>query len=389
MPRFRRVRQVPPKIATRRPTPPLPTHQVTRNETIQLTETQVINTKTINETRFQYFRQRQNQTGDNPILNVQVNDEFAFGSNFPLQYLNQDNYELQNYTSSTHGAHFIKFGTRLREGTEASYYTTNFTGQYIFDSLAAYQAGTPTQYIVAGGNPSQSVKQFDAALFVQDDWKVKPSLTLSLGGRYEIQQNISDYGDFAPRIGLAWGIGPGQGRLRQPKTVLRAGYGWFYYRLPIADTLQADRKCTASINYNISCENPCFPSGRSHRARRCQVLIVRVRRRPSSLNIYKVDSDLRAGLLMQSAIGFDRQLPKNTTLSMNYINSRGVHSFQTVNINTPLPLPGTNVPAYSPANPSAATYPYSNYIVPGTTSTLGTGVLDFIRIRAACTSRIS
>ena len=57
--------------------------QSSTNQTIQLTETQVVNTKTINETRFQYFRQHQNQTGDNPILNVQVNDEFAYRKQFP------------------------------------------------------------------------------------------------------------------------------------------------------------------------------------------------------------------------------------------------------------------------------------------------------------------
>jgi hypothetical protein len=251
---------------------------------------------------------------------------------------------------------------RLREGTEASYYTTNFTGQYIFDSLAAYQAGTPTQYIVAGGTPLLNVKQFDAGLFVQDDWKVKPSLTLSLGARYEIQQNISDYGDFAPRIGLAWGIGPGQGRLRTPKTVLRAGYGWFYTRFPIGSTLLADRENGINqLQYIV--RNPCFypaaPSIGSLASYSCPGAVV-----TNSLNTYKVDSGLNAGQLMQSAIGLDRQLPKNTTVSFNYINSRGIHQFRTVNINTP--LPGT----YSLANPGGAVYPYA--------ATAGSGVLDLL-----------
>ena len=334
--------------------------QANTNQTIQLTETQVINSTMINETRFQYFRQRQNQTGDNPILNVQVNDEFAFGSNFPLQYTNQDNFELQNFTSITHGTQFIKFGARLREGTEASYFTTNFSGQYIFDSLAAYQAGTPAQYIVAGGTPLQDVKQFDAGLFTQDDWRIRPSLTISMGGRYEVQQNIADYGDFAPRIGLAWGLGAGQGRLRQPKTVLRAGYGWFYTRFPIADTLQADRDNGVNqLQYIV--ENPCFyplaPSIQTLANYNCPGAAI-----TNSLNVYKVDGNLRAGLLMQSALGFDRQLPKNTTLSVNYINSRGIHQLRMVNINAP--LPGT----YSLANPSAAVYPYS--------ASAGAGVLD-------------
>ena len=334
--------------------------QSNTNQTVQLTETQVVSTSTINETRFQYFRQRQNQTGDNPILNVQVNDAFSYGSSFPLQYTNQDNFELQNYTSITHGTQFIKFGTRLREGTEASYYTTNFTGQYIFDSLASYQAGTPSQYIIAGGTPLQNVKQFDAGLFFQDDWKVKPSLTVSLGTRYELQQNIGDYGDFAPRVGVAWGIGPGQGRLRTPKTVLRGGYGWFYSRFPIGDTLVSERENGINqLQYIV--ENPCFypsaPTIASLSSYSCPGAVT-----TNSLNTFKVDSNLRAALLMQSAIGVDRQLPKNTTVSLNYINSRGIHQLRTVDINTPA------LGTYSPANPAGAVYPYF--------STVGTGVLD-------------
>jgi Carboxypeptidase regulatory-like domain/TonB dependent receptor len=334
--------------------------QTSNNQTFQLTETQVVNSTTINETRFQYSRQRQNQLGANPILNVQVNSAFSIGSNFPSQYTNQDNFELQNYTSIVHGPQFIKFGARIREAADASYYTTNFTGQYVFDSLAAYQAGTPTQYIIAGGNPLQDAKRFDAGLFVQDDWKVKPSITLSLGARYELQQNISDYSNIAPRIGLAWGIGPGQGRLRTPKTVIRAGYGWFYTRFPINSTLQSERDNGVNqLQYIV--RNPCFfpnaPTIATLAGYSCPGAST-----ASSLNIYEVDSNYRAGSLMQSAIGFDRQLPKNMTLSMNYINSRGVHQARTVNINTP--LPGT----YSLTNPSSAVYPYF--------ATNGTGVVD-------------
>ncbi len=349
--------------------------QNSTNQTYQLTETQVVNTSTINETRFQYFRQRQNQTGDNPVVNVTVTDEFATGSNFPRQYTNNDNYELQNYTSITHGTQFIKFGTRLRDAAAASYFTTNYTGQFVFDSLAAYittlqnvaqgfaptaNGGGASQYIVAGGNPLQKVSQFDAALFFQDDWKVKPSLTLSLGARYEIQQNISDRGDWAPRLGVAWGIGPGQGRLRQPKTVLRGGYGWFYTRFPIADTLQAERyNGVNQLQYIVT--NPSFYSLSSN-GTPVAPPVTSLTGSTVPLNTFKVDSDLTAPRLMQAAIGIDRQLPRNTTLSVNYINSRGIHQLRTVNINTP--LPGT----YSIANPSAAIYPYA--------AEAGAGVLD-------------
>jgi len=70
---------------------------------------------------------------------------------------------------------------------------------------------------------------------------VRPNITLSLGLRYEIQNNISDHGDWAPRIGLAWGVGPSAGRVRSPKTVIRAGVGIFYDRFSLNNVLNTER----------------------------------------------------------------------------------------------------------------------------------------------------
>ncbi len=46
------------------------------------------------------------------------------------------------------------------------------------------------------GNPLAEVKQYDVGLFVTDDWRVRPDLTLSFGLRYENQTNISDNMNF-------------------------------------------------------------------------------------------------------------------------------------------------------------------------------------------------
>ena len=46
---------------------------------------------------------------------------------------------------------------------------------------------------------------------------------------------------------------------------------------------------------------------------------------------------------MQSALGFERELPRNTTVAITYANSHGVHMLRSQNINAP--LPGTYVPA--------------------------------------------
>src|SRR5262249_13576816 len=88
--------------------------------------------------------------------------------------------------------------------------------------------GGAYQFTINGGTATSPVSQFDAGVFINDDWRVRPNLTLSYGVRYEAQTNIGDHGDFAPRFGLAWGIDSRKGRAG--KTVLRAGFGSFYDR---------------------------------------------------------------------------------------------------------------------------------------------------------------
>src|SRR5207247_2332740 len=109
--------------------------------------------------------------------------------------------------------------------------------QGVSADLIRQQGGGASQFTVTGGVPLASVSQFDLGFFAQDDWRLRPNVTLSMGMRYETQNNIGDRGDFAPRIGIAWGLGGGS--QRQPKTVLRAGSGIFYDRFTEDLTLRS------------------------------------------------------------------------------------------------------------------------------------------------------
>jgi hypothetical protein len=349
------------------------------NQQFFLTETQVVNTSTINESRFQYYRNDSNSLGNDPELNISVANAFTQGSNYQQIYSNQGNYEFQNYTSITHGTQFIKFGARLREVRLSSYTTANFLGQFNFANIQDYSqfeqglaAGAdlrtllgsgigPIQYQQNAGQPLIAGNQFDAGLFVQDDWKLIPSMTLSLGLRYEIQDNIGDHGDIAPRVGWAWGIGGGQGRFRTPKTVIRAGSGYFYDRFTLANVLNAVR-FNGINDQSFTITNPLFyPNNSTTNPNNYPFVGIPVpsvaalqAQSSAGATIYHIDPNFHVPTQLQSAVGVDRQLPHNVTLSVNYLNTRGSHILQTYNINSP--FPGTYVPSLNGA--AQGLYPY-------------------------------
>ncbi|HEV2709457.1 MAG TPA: carboxypeptidase regulatory-like domain-containing protein [Edaphobacter sp.] len=114
---------------------------------LQLSDTVVVNSHLINETHFQWRRVRNDQFASfsTPTINVQG----AFitgGSNSGVARDHQDIFELQNYSTATAGKHTIRFGTRLRAYRDANESTSGANGNYLFQSVSQYLAGTPAQY---------------------------------------------------------------------------------------------------------------------------------------------------------------------------------------------------------------------------------------------------
>lgn len=354
-------------------------HNDARSQTVQVTETAVLNTHTINETRFQYFRPTSDSQANSTGYGIQVLGAFTGGGN-PLGHSTdtQNTYEFQNNTSILRGAHAWRFGVRLRGASESSVSPQNFAGTFTFSggpapqldaqnnpildasgqpvlvnisSIESYrrtllfeQLGFPalrirqigggaSQFSINTGNSVIAGSQFDLGAFAGDDWKIRPNLTMSLGLRYETQNNIHDWRDFAPRIGVAWAPGGGAGKSR-PKSVIRAGFGMFYDRFSLGNSLAAQRY-NGIIQQQYLIANPdFFPTVPTVSSLTGPV--------PPS-TIQQISSTLRAPYLMQSALGFERQLPLNTTIAITYANTHGLHLLRSQDINAP--LPGTYVPA--------------------------------------------
>jgi len=316
--------------------------------TVQITDTQVISPTIVNETRFQYIRDSDNQLPLSTLPTLIVQGAFTSGgSSSGTVYDNQDHYELQNFTSIAHGKHFIKFGGRLRGTLFSSNEDSGFNGSYNFSSIQAYQAtvaagGGPgaSQFTLVAGLPLTDVSMIDVGLYAQDEWKIKPNITLSYGLRYETQTGIPYEGDWAPRVSLAWGLGH---RKTAPKTVLRGGYGIFYDRFSYDYILQAERfNGVTQQQYVVS--NPTFfpliptPAQLSGLA-------------TNSPTTYQIQSNLHVPYTMEAAFSVERQLTKNATVSVTYLNSRGIHQLILRNANAP--LPGT----YDPSVPTSGVRP--------------------------------
>jgi len=347
----------------------LPTRAYQTNNSeneIRLTETMIINPKTVNETRFEYEVENSEQMGDNSIPTINVLSAFTGGgSQIGSSFNREKGFELQNYTTTTLGKssqHAIKFGARLRNSNIEDRSENNFGGTFIFPGITGfspisqYQQNVlgsndprfnPSQFTITSGNPLADVSRYDVGAFITDDWRVNPQLTLGFGLRYENQTNISDNLNFAPRFSFAYS--PGAGGARQPKTVFRGGVGVFYDRFGENLTLQAQRfngsnqlslvvsandpdpiRRQAAINL---LSQPVFTlNGVTNVPTAEQILALL----PQSNTITTVASDLQSPYTIQTALGVERQLPLKTTLTAFYIASRNLHLLRTRNVNAPI-----------------------------------------------------
>ena len=348
----------------------------TTAQTLQVSNSQILSAKVVNDTRFQYVRSRVHQAPVSGAPAVIVQGSFTGGGNNGGSYHdNQDRYELQNYVSAALKTHYLNFGGRLRATRDANQSTANYNGQYIFDTIGSYQVtlqelaagvtdfnairlagGAASQYSQTAGNPGVAVTVVDAATYLQDDWKIRKNLTLSPGLRFETQNQISDHADFAPRVGVAYSFGAKKDK--PPVYVLRGGAGVFYKRFTSGYVLQAARQNgVTQQQYVLSAPNFYAPATAQSPAALAAL------GGQTSSTVYRVGSGFQAPYLLTAQASLQRSLGSHGTVTATYLETRGVHDQLTRNVNAPLPgtynplVPGSGV---RPLGGSANIYEYQS-----------------------------
>jgi Carboxypeptidase regulatory-like domain/TonB dependent receptor len=292
----------------------------------------------------------------------------------------------------TIGKHSLKFGfmfIRLEEKLFAPF-TSNGTAQ--FNSLADFLTDTPVKVQsppVGGIATVKTHYTFTSipAVYFQDDWKVRPNLTLNMGLRYEMETIPTDKlglirnlpflftnpttpgcstctntyfarnptnKNFEPRVGFAWDP------FKDGKTSVRGGFGIFD-ALPLPYELALNNAQTSPFHVNVTAPGcagnvqPCvspgeFPNLSASTAGPCPAPL-----NPAPPCVFQefsnpafspingqswnyVEPKLHRNYTYQWNLNLQRQLPGDFSLTVAYAGSRGKHNpFQTDDLNTVFP----------------------------------------------------
>jgi len=296
-------------------------------------------------------------TGVSPQVTIQGNAGFVFGKpNFLDRpaYPDERRTQIGDALSWSTGKHLLKFGGDINRVHDllnnlfsgAGAYTYSNRVDYITDYVAyVTNPANPAKLCVGGlacysslvqgfGPPAFEFATWDVGLFANDDWRIAPRLTLTLGLRWEYErmpkpqvpnpnlfltsQFPNDVGDFGPRIGFAIDLSASGGR----KMVLRGGYGVYFGRI-INSTISNAITNTAvvsngvaqsqiSLTYRSNTANaPVYPN-----------IATSLATIPPP-NVVEFAPSTKLPLVHEYDLVFEREISNNAAVSFSYLGSLG------------------------------------------------------------------
>src|SRR5688500_13195132 len=287
----------------------------TRGNQVRMQEAGPVGNNTFLNTRLQLRLNRSASGSQIEAPTIRVLDGFTSGGAQVRGGRTQKDIELTSDLNVVRGIHTMRTGIALEGRHYVSDDASNYLGTYIFSSREDFALGRARNYTRRIGDPLITFSHLEAAVYVQDDVRLRPNLTFSPGLRYEAQTHVHDLSGFAPRLGLTWAPG------KDGRTTIRTSWGVFYNWLG-SNVYEQTLRVNGLRQQEINIVNPSYPDLTG------DVTV-------NATNKY-VLGDLKMERIYRYSAAIDRTLTPKMRTSMTFAIGRYGNQLRGVNLNAPV-----------------------------------------------------
>jgi hypothetical protein len=278
----------------------------------------VIRPTLLNQVRLLFGNEYESWDSLTSTPRIVVLDAFTGGGAQSDRSRTEHHMTLTDIVSWSTGRHAVKFGFQIPDWSRRRFDdNTNTAGTFYFSNLADYTADRPYSFIQQAGNGHIVFLEKVLGAFAQDEIRLRPNVTVSVGVRYDWQNYFHDNNNVAPRASMAFSPTAGG------RTVIRAGVGLFYDRSgpgPIQDLLKYDG--TRLRRYVVN--DPGYP-------------VAGVALGAEAPSIVRLAPNVVIPSWVQYSVSVERELRKGTSASVTYTGQQKHDEFLSRDVNAPAP----------------------------------------------------